>query len=205
MDFERYSISTYSYWDRSRQLLNDFEQSRHKLFYAAYELRCAIEAFLYDYLYFLHDGPLPPNLNKLYLAKRLSKAIHDLEPDFERRIEFNNLVHAAMGLSVIQIPVPDLDHLGSLHGRIGAFMHIQKEAMDSDGSATRWLELEKLVKDTQIFMHDLVHPQKMRVELTARGPALFEEFKAKTKAPEEILEEISANVARAVEGATLRI
>jgi hypothetical protein len=38
-------------------------------------------------------------------------------------------------------------------------MHIQKEAMDSDGSATRWLELEALVKDAQTFMHDLVHTE----------------------------------------------
>jgi hypothetical protein len=201
MDFERYSTSAYSYWDRSRRLLNDFEQSRHKLFYAAYELRCAIEAFLYDYLYFLRDGQLSKALKKLYLAEHLKQAIYDLEPDFEKRIEFNNLVHAAIGLNIIEIPIPDLDMLGSLYGRLGGFMHIQKEAMDSDGSATRWLELEQLVKETQTFMHDLVHPQKARLELTADGVALFEEFKVGTKAPGEVEADVRADEAKYFSGA----
>jgi hypothetical protein len=193
MDFDRYSTSAYSYWDRSRRLLNAFEQARHQLFYAAYELRCAIEAFLYDYLYFLHDGQLSKENLKKYLEKDLKKAIRKFEPDFEKRIEFDNILHAVMGLSIIEIPVPDLDRLGYLYGRIGGFMHIQKEAMDSDGSATRWLELENLVKESQSFMHDLVHPQKGRLELTVNGVALFEEFKAGTKTQEEVEAEVRSD------------
>lgn len=201
MDFERYSTAAYAYWDRSRRLLNDFEQSRHKLFYAAYELRCAIEAFLYDYLYFLREGQLSKALKKLYLAAHLKHAIYDLEPDFEQRIAFNNLIHDAMGFGVVNIPVPDLDELGKFYGHIGAFMHIQKEAMDSDGSATRWLELEKLVKDAQIFMHDLVHPQKARVELTTDGIVLFEDFKNAAKSADEIKAAIKADLNKYFSGA----
>lgn len=200
MDFERYSTSAYAYWDRSRRLLNDFEQSRHKLFYVAYELRCAMEAFLYDYLYFLRDGQLSKALKKLYLAEDLKHAICDLEPDFEKRIEFNNLIHSAIDLTVINIPIPDLGRLGTLYGRIGGFMHIQKEAMDSDGSATRWRELEGLVKETQTFMHDLVHPQKARLELTEDGVALFEEFKVGAKTPREIEAQVRSDVRRYLSG-----
>ena len=186
MDFEKYNVSAFAYWNRSRELLNEFEQSRHRLFYSAYELRCAIESFLYDYLYFLRDGQLSKSLKKLYLAEHLKNAIRELEPDFEQRIAFNNLIHLAMGLDVVNIPVPNLDKLGELYGRIGAFMHVQKEAMDSNGSDTRWAELEQLVKDTQTFMHDLVHPQKSRIELTQDGVALFENFKRGSKSPDEV-------------------
>ena len=196
MNFNRYSTSPFAYWERSRELLNEFEQSRHKLFYSAYELRCAIESFLYDYLYFLRDGQLSKSLKKLYLAERLKNAIRELEPDFEQRITFNNLVHSAMGMDVINISIPDLDKLGEFYGRIGAFMHVQKEAMDSNGSDTRWLELENLVKDTQAFMHDLVHPQKSKIELTSDGVALFEEFKRSSKSPDEFKMIIKADVKR---------
>jgi hypothetical protein len=194
MDFEKYNISAFAYWNRSRELLNEFEQSRHKLFYSAYELRCAIESFLYDYLYFLRDGQFSKSLKKLYLAEHLKNAIRELEPDFEQRIAFNNLIHLAMGLDVVNIPVPDLDRLGELYGRIGAFMHVQKEAVDTNGSDTRWAELEQLVKDTQTFMHDLVHPQKSRVELTPAGVALFEDFKRGTKSPDQIKTIVQANI-----------
>jgi len=186
MDFEKYNVSAFAYWNRSRELLNEFEQSRHRLFYSAYELRCAIESFLYDYLYFLRDGQLSKSLKKLYLAEHLKNAIRELEPDFEQLIAFNNLIHLAIGLDVVNIPVPNLDKLGELYGRIGAFMHVQKEAMDSNGSDTRWAELEQLVKDTQTFMHDLVHPQKSRIELTQDGVALFENFKRGSKSPDEV-------------------
>jgi hypothetical protein len=205
MDFERYEISAFAYWNRSRELLSEFEQSRHKLLYSAYELRCAIESFLYDYLCFLHDAQLSKTLEKLYLAKDLKNAIRNIEPDFEQRIAFNNLIHLAMGLDVVNIPVPDLDKLGELYGRIGAFMHVQKEAMDSKGSDTRWAELEKLVKDTQTFMHDLVHPQKSRVELTPDGVALFEDFKCGSKSSDEIKTIIQADINRFFSGAQIQL
>src|ERR1700730_16069726 len=91
-----------------------------------------------------------------------------------------------MGLSTADIPIPNLDQLGVFYWRIGTFMHIQKKAMDSDGSETQWSELEKLVKEVQIVMHDLVHPQKARWTLTIEGLELFADFKARTKTPEQI-------------------
>lgn len=205
MDFDRYSTSAYAYWNRSRRLLNDFEQARHQLFYVAYELRCAIEAFLYDYLGFLRDGELPKALEKIYRAKHLRDAIYDLEPDFEESIAFNNIVHAAMGLKFIQIPVPDLDELNSLYGRIGAFMHVQKEAMDGEGSEARWMELEALVKEAQAFMQDLVHPQKSRLQLTADGIELFKEFKAGTKTAEQLEIQVRGNLKRYIAGAVFEL
>ncbi len=125
-------------------------------------------------------------LKKLYLAKDLKNAIRELEPDFEQRIRFDNLVHSAMGFDHICIAVPDLDKLGTYYGRIGAFMHVQKEAMDSDGKQTRWSELESLIKETQTFIHDLVHPQKSRIELTDEGVKMFEAFKSGSQTPEAI-------------------
>lgn len=198
MDFERYSTSSYAYWERSRTLLNDFEQARHKLFYVAYELRCAIEAFLYEYICFFHDDQLSKSLKKLYRADNLKHEIRKVEPDFDKRIEFSNIVYAAMDLAIVKIPVPDLDKLGAFYGRIGDFMHIQKEGMDSDGLDTRWAELEKLVKETQAFMHDLVHPQKTRIKLSAEGETLFEEYKTNQKTAEQVKAIIGNNTKKYV-------
>jgi hypothetical protein len=201
MQFEPYRTSAYAYWDRSRRLLNDFEEARHKLFYVAYELRCAIEAFLYDYLSFLGDGNLTKELEKLYRAKSLKQAIHRIEPDFEHRIAFGNLIHRAIGLNVIQIPVPDMDKLSVLYGRLGSFMHLQKEVIESESRESRWVELEEVVKEAQQFMHDLVHPQKARLKLTNDGVALFEQFKAGRKEPEEIVSVVEDDLERYIEGA----
>jgi hypothetical protein len=87
---------------------------------------------------------LSAKLRKFYLAKDLKAELLAIEPDFEKRVEFENLIHQAMGLEVVNIPVPDLSRLGQLYGRIGGYMHIQKEEMDN----ARWDELEQLVKDT---------------------------------------------------------
>jgi hypothetical protein len=84
-------------------------------------------------------------------------------------------------------------------------MHIQKEAMDSDGSATRWLELKALVKDAQTFMHDLVHPQKSRIELTDDGIALFDAFKSGSKTHDEIRAAIVSNSKKYVSGAQFQL
>ncbi len=185
MDFERYTTSAYGYWDRSRRILSQFEQSRHALFYAAYELRCAIEAFLYDYLYFLHDGDLSKNLRKLYSTGDLRAEILKFDPHFEKRIEFDNLVHEAMGVGVVKIPVPDLPRLGRLYGALSQYVHIQKDEMDRDGSTIRWDELQALVKESQTFLHDLVHPQKSRTVLTEEGMNLFEQFRGGMKSASE--------------------
>ena len=87
MDLERYSASAYGYCDRSRTILSHFEQCRHQLLYAAFALRCSIEAFLYDYMDFLHDGELPKKLRRLYLANDLREEILALEPHFTKRVD----------------------------------------------------------------------------------------------------------------------
>ena len=199
MDFERYGTSAYDYWDRSRSILGAFEQSRHQLFYAAYELRCAIESFLFDYLVFLRDGDLSAKLRKLYLAKDLKVEILNIDPHFTKRIEFENLVHQAMGLIVINIPTPDLTRLGELYGKIGAYMHIQKSNMDT----AQWQALEQLVKDGQTFLHDLVHPQKTRLKLTDEGLQLFEEFRLQKRDLAAIASQIGQDPTRYVSEATL--
>jgi hypothetical protein len=196
MDYERYETSMYGYWDRSRRIISQIEQCRHQLFYAAYELRCAIEAFLYDYLHFLREGESSNKLKKLYSAKDLKIAILKIDPHFERRIEFDNLMHEGMGLDHIRIPSPDLTQLSNLYGRLGGYMHIQKNEMN----ITEWTEFEMLVKEAQTFLHDLTHPQKARVELTVEGLKLFEEFKAGTKAAPQIVKTIKRNLKKYVAG-----
>ena len=142
MDLERYSASAYGYCDRSRTILSHFEQCRHQLFYAAFALRCSIEAFLYDYMDFLHDGELPKKLRRLYLANDLREEILALEPHFTKRVEFENLIDRAMGLDVVRIPVPDLTGLGQLYGRLGGYLHIRKNEMDNE----EWDTLEVLIR-----------------------------------------------------------
>lgn len=200
MDYERYDTSMYGYWVRSRRIVSQFEQCRHQLFYAAYELRCAIEAFLYDYLHFLREEESSKKLKKLYLAKDLKIAILKFDPNFEKRIEFDNLVHEAMGIYHIKIPSPDLTQLSNLYGKLGGYMHIRKNEM----SITEWTEFEKLVKETQTFLHDLTHPQKARVELTVEGLKLFEEFIAGIKVAQQIVKTIKRNLEKYVAGTKIK-
>ena len=202
MDYERYRSDAYGYWDRSRRGLNDFELSRHKLFYVAYELRCAIEAFLYDYLSFVHDGELTKKLNRLYSAKDLKAAILRIEPSFEKRIQFDNLIHESMGFSVVNIPVPDLNRLGMIYGKLGKYMHIQKEMMDDD-DLKKWFDLESLVKQAQEYLHDLVHPQKARVKLTDEGIKLFTKYAHNQLDDAGVRKSLSIGFKKYVKGTTL--
>lgn len=193
MNFDRYSTSSYAHLNRAQQLLIDFEEARHKLFYMAYELRCSIEAYLYEYLCFYHDNNLSKKLKKLYRANDIVSAIRDMEPDIERRIEFANIVYAAMDMRLIILAIPDMNKLGMFYGQIGDFMHIQKEAMDSDGADTRWSQLETLVKDVIAFMNQSIYPQKTRLILTEEGDHLFEDFKANRKTVDQIRALIKEN------------
>jgi hypothetical protein len=186
MESQRYSTSSYAYFKRAKHLTDDFEEARQKLFYIAYELRCSIEAFLYEYLCFYHDDNLSRKLKKLYKAKDLTSAIRNVEPDIEKRIEFVNIVYAVMDMRPMNVPVPDMDKLGLFYGQIGNFMHIQKNAMDSDGAEIQWGQLEKLVKDALSFMHQSIYPQKTRLKLSEEGELLFEDFKANRKTEEQI-------------------
>lgn len=190
MNFQSYSASAYGYWDRSRTILSHFERCRHQLIYAAFELRCSIEAFLYDYLDFLHDGELPKKLRKLYLAKDLRAEILTIEPHFAKRVEFENLIHRAMGLDVVVIPVPDLTRLGYLYGRLSEYLHIPKGEMDN----MKWNALEALINEAQAFLHDLVHPQKSRVKLTDHGIALFEDFRTGRRAADDVVATLEADL-----------
>jgi len=202
MDYKRYRSDAYGYWDRSRRGLNEFELARHKLFYVAYELRCAIEAFLYDYLSFIHDGELTKKLNKLYSAKNLRAAILRIEPYFEKRIQFDNLIHESMGFSVVNIPVPDLNRLGKIYGKLGSYMHIQKELMDDD-DLKKWVDLESLVKEAQGYLHDIVHPQKARVKLTDEGIELFTKYAQNQLDDAEVRRSLSIGLKEYVKGTTL--
>ena len=100
---------------------------RH-IFYAALELRFCIERLCFDWLVLLtyRRRSLSKSELKLYKPKEVFDRIIDEFPHFEKMIHFINAVFAVNG-EKRQMAVPDIQWLQTVHGRLGNYLHSQKE------------------------------------------------------------------------------
>lgn len=174
------------YLDRALANLRAFDASRDGalLFYASLEFRFAIERFLFAYLTRVR-ADISKTQEKLYEAGKLRAAILDAEPDFFAKLRFTNLCVAAMQLP-LEIPLPDLDHLGSLYGKIGRYLHAIKRPGDTLQNPEWWSDFLSVLHETETTLAPLASQPIAGFKLNENGLALFEEFKSGKKTPEEV-------------------
>ena len=174
------------YLDRASANLSPFDTSRDGalLFYAALEFRFAIERFLFAYLTRV-NGDIGKTQEKLYEAGKLKAAILRAEPEFVKKLEFTNLCVKAIGHH-LTIPIPDLDELDRLYGRLGRYLHAIKRPGETLQSHKWWTDLENLLREIEGVLAPVASQPIAGFSLNDAGLALFKDFTAGKKTEEEV-------------------
>ena len=127
-----YKIDAESHWFRCKELLDNSTDIRG-IFYAALELRFCIERLCFEYLVLLtlHKRELSKSELKLYGPKELFTRIQNDSPYFEKMVDFVNAISKACGKKM-HMEIPDVGWLQETHGKLGNYLHAQKEEMAFD-------------------------------------------------------------------------
>ena len=127
-----YKCDAIAHFDRCRGLLSEASDVS-SVFYAALELRFCIERLCFEYLVLLthRNRKLSKTELKLYEPKAVFKRIIDEFPHFEKAVGFINAVFESDGVDM-RMAVPDIDWLQTVHGRLGNYLHSQKEPPDKE-------------------------------------------------------------------------
>ena len=113
-------------------------------FYAALELRICIERLLWEQLYIFRVDDFTKAFEKLYRANETKKTIKKIEPHFEKKVEYINLIFAAQEQPE-RVVVPDLDKLDELYGRLGRYLHRQKHPGETVLDPQWWASFQQLL------------------------------------------------------------
>jgi len=126
-----YKITAVDHWSRCRKLLDeatDFSQ----VLYAALELRFCIERLCFQYLVLLthRTRDLSKSELKLYEPKKLFQAVYKEAPYFPKLVDVLNANFEVGGASY-RVVCPDVDWLQKTHGKLGQYLHAQKEVLSA--------------------------------------------------------------------------
>jgi hypothetical protein len=163
------------------------------LLYALLELRYCIERYLFETLDLIRMGNLSKTEAKLWGAHGLKNAVLKADADFVMKLQFINLLKQAdqrLRHAIItsgDLPVPDLDALDSLYGRIGAYLHAPCPSRLIIMDVAWWKQLDVLATEGVKCMEPFVHAPYARFDMNESGKALFDDFKSGRVSPEETL------------------
>jgi hypothetical protein len=112
----------------------------------------------------------------MYRAEDLRKQIEKTAPDFYERIDFLNLWFEAQRLSH-RVEKPNLDLLCKLWGRLGNYLHAQKEPKETVGKKDWWVKFDGLLLETRTELEKALKKDRGALRLNNRGMALYELFR----------------------------
>ncbi|MEW5702049.1 MAG: hypothetical protein AB1792_07465 [Candidatus Zixiibacteriota bacterium] len=141
-----YQVTTTGYLTRAEKLRET--DTLQNLFYAAFEVRCALERTLVDFLVLVLN-PKKPDLylrRSDYQPKVVLRMIRRVDPDFEKRLRFTRLLLQANGLTRSNVPF-DFEWVCSSWDRINTYLHHQKDP-DSTVSNPEWVGQFETCVDT---------------------------------------------------------
>jgi hypothetical protein len=181
-----YEVSAWAYFNRSYNLYAQTKADRTLLFYCAFELRCAIERVLYEYLSHIRNDQLPKAEQNLWSAKDLKAAILKIDPDFVAKIEFLNCVLEVEAMSP-RFPVPDLDQLSIYYGRLGDYLHSQRNAGQQVKRPSWWSSFNSFIKELHDYLWVFVSQSRVTIKCDGISQGLLEDFKAARKTREDVI------------------
>ena len=131
VDYEYVSNSA-GHWDYAGKVIKAAQEFR-EIFYAALELRFAIERLCFEYLVLLtyKKRPLSKKEKKLFRPEDILKRIEKEEPYLNKMLPFINEIFRLHGLDSHVEPL-DAQWLKTSYGRLNNFLHARKEPLSDD-------------------------------------------------------------------------
>ncbi len=147
---QEYKITASGHWERCRKLLDE-PRDFSDLFYAALELRCCIERVCFECLVLLthRTRDLSKSELKLYEPKKLFQAVIREAPNYPKLVDFINAVFEVGGYHY-PVVIPDFVWLQETHGKLGRYLHAQKEELSDKDK----IEARHLLNDSLKQMFD---------------------------------------------------
>ena len=145
---EEYEVSARGYLRRAIELREG--GGRQNLFYAAFELRCALERTLIDYLALLIHPDDPSTLlgPKIYKPKAVMARVREVDPEFEQRLHFTSLLMRAYGRTNSETRF-DFDWVCNAHESLDKYLHHQKDPTETVDDEEWMAQLEADVDNTR--------------------------------------------------------
>jgi hypothetical protein len=185
MPSDQYNIDAEAYLARASEAMDGYRDSRF-IFYAAFELRCAIERLLFEYLVLISspDG-ISRKKENLYSAKDFMAEIERTEPKFIKKLEFINIMLDVFPNSVL-IVMPDLGRLKSYYGSTNNLLHAHKRPEDSVSSKQWWARSEHSMREAIAYVSILLKAQRGSMRLNDRGLEVFDKWERGELTDEEV-------------------
>lgn len=193
-----YEITAQAYLKRASELLRQGAATPEnpELLYCAWELRNTIERYLFELLVLFNGPEVSKKMEKLYAAGRLSSKLKSLEPEFEKKLKFTNLVIRGMQLGS-DLPIPDLDKMSELYGNINDFLHAPKRPEITSEDAKWWGRLSQLANDASNYLAPLVSRMGGAIRLNETGREKYEAWKAGEVTDEEVIKDVRDEISKA--------
>ena len=179
-----YEIDATSHWMRCRELLEK-ATNISQFFYAALELRCCIERLCFEYLVLLTHGKreLSKSELKAYGPKDFFKMIERESPFFDKVVDFIN-AGFEVDQAGLEMQFPDIKWLQETHGKLGNFLHLQKEEMTNNEKLElvnfvqqAFNETTRYITSARASISDLQNHAQMIFEKFIAGEITKEEMK----------------------------
>jgi hypothetical protein len=155
--------------------------------YAALELRNAIERLLFEYLVIIHGGEnVSKKMEKEYRAYSLRKRIENVEPEFQKKIEYMDLMLRAVGMTVAV--VPDVDALSTLYSRLNDYLHAWKRPEETAQKRVWWSGLWQTLDETERLLTQILSGTIGHVKLNEKGWQTYEAWKNNKLSDEDVIE-----------------
>lgn len=160
------------------------------LFYAALELRICIERFLFEYLVIMNTEDVKiEKYMKEYRIKNLSKAILEVEPEFDMKLEYTNFYLATIGAD-FQMQIPDKEKLNLYYGKLCNYLHSFKRPIDTTQNQEWWNIFIQLLEEVREFLFQLFKVPRAFFKMNENGLALYQAYKDNSISKEEIKKRI---------------
>ena len=162
------------------------KDDRTVLFYCAFELRCAIERIFYECLSNIRREKLTKKESEFWSARNLKAAVLAIDPDFEAKVDFLNLMLEARGISH-RFTVPDLKRLSKDYGRLHHYLHAQRTASGKTADPRWWDEFRGLIEEIHDYAWPLCSEPKTHIEFNEVAMRFFEGYKRGRMTPDRAI------------------
>jgi len=184
---KEYNVTTGGYLQRAEELRK--LDGLANLFYAAFELRCALERTMVDFLVLITQPDPPEQYIKggQYKPRVVLGIIRKTDPEFERRLHYTRLVMQASGVTRTNTPF-DFDWVCDSHDALNVYLHHQKDP-NLTVLVTEWVAgLEQNVDSIRAKLLAMWKSNRGYLESTTfAGDQVYELFKTRMHSDEEIV------------------
>ena len=161
------------------------------LFYAAFELRCALERTPFDFHLLVTETLEATAIkkSKAYQPKDLFALAENEEPDLEKKIHFSSLLMRVRGIASGDERF-DLKWIKSYHGRCGEYLHLVKNPNTTVWDDQWLFKFRLFLEQTSgklLRMWNTNRGIAKEKEWTANGRAVWELFESGKQTDEEIM------------------